>query len=179
MKKYFKDINGIRVYKTRSEIVITYNGMNTYNPTESMILANGWQEYKHSENEPTEDEILQYEKDNIINEILAYDSSTEVNIFYVNDMPIWLDKATRAGLMLRFQAEQRMGVENTSLWYNNIEFKLPTNIALDLLYAIEMYASKCYDNTQFHIAEISKMTDVDEMHNYDYTSGYPEILRFN
>lgn len=179
MKKYFKDINGIRVYKTRSEIVITYNGMNTYNPTESMILANGWQEYKPSENEPTEDEILQYEKDNIINEILAYDSSTEVNIFYVNDMPIWLDKATRAGLMLRFQAEQRMGVENTSLWYNNTEFKLPTDIALDLLYAIEMYASRCYDNTQFHIAEVSKITDIEAVTAYDYTIGYPEILRFN
>ena len=179
MKKYFKIIDDVKIVKTSSQIVITKDGMNTYNPTEEMIIADGWQEYIHEIVEPTEEELLKNEKESVINEILNYDSSDNINIFYVNDMPIWLDKATRAGLMLRFQAEQRMGVENTSLWYNNTEFKLPTDIALDLLYAIEMYASKCYDNTQFHIAEISKMTNVDEMHNYDYTTGYPEILRFN
>lgn len=178
MKKYFKDINGVRVYKTRSEIVITYNGMNTYNPTETMILANGWQEYKPSENEPTEDEILQYEKDSIINEILAYDSSAEVNIFYVNNMPIWLDKATRSGLMLRFQAESKLGLTETSLWYNNVEFKLPTDIATQMLYALEVYASKCYDNTQYHIAEVSKITDIDKLNAYNYKTGYPSPLKF-
>ena len=179
MKKYFKIIDDTKIVKTSSQIVITKDGMNTYNPTEEMILSDGWQEYISEVIEPTEEELLKIEKEGVINEILNYDSSDNVNIFYVNDMPIWLDKVTRAGLMLRFQAEQRMGVENTSLWYNNTEFKLPTDIALDLLYAIEMYASKCYDNTQFHIAEVSKITDIEAVTAYDYTTGYPEILRFN
>ena len=45
MKKYFKEINGKTVYKTRQQIVITKNGMSTYNPTEEMVLEDGWMEY--------------------------------------------------------------------------------------------------------------------------------------
>jgi hypothetical protein len=45
MKKYTKEINGKTVIKTRQQIVISKNGMSTYNPTEEMILADGWVEY--------------------------------------------------------------------------------------------------------------------------------------
>jgi hypothetical protein len=41
MKKYIKD----GIIKTRNQIVIRRNGMNTYNPSEQMILADGWVEY--------------------------------------------------------------------------------------------------------------------------------------
>lgn len=45
MKKYTKEINGKTVIKTRQQIIISKNGMSTYNPTEEMILADGWIEY--------------------------------------------------------------------------------------------------------------------------------------
>lgn len=45
MKRYTKEINGKTVIKTRQQIVISKNGMSTYNPTEEMILADGWVEY--------------------------------------------------------------------------------------------------------------------------------------
>lgn len=41
MKRYIKDGK----IKRRNEIVIRKDGMNTYNPTEEMILADGWVEY--------------------------------------------------------------------------------------------------------------------------------------
>lgn len=178
MKRYVKKINGEFVSKTRSEIVIEHDGMCTYNPSETMILANGWIEYIPSSQEPTEEEMLQYAKETIINDILSYDSSSEVNIFYVEDMPIWLDKATRAGLMLRLQAETMTGLTETSLWYNNIEFKLSVEVAIQMLYALEVYASKCYDNTQYHISNISKLTNLDDIYSYNYKVGYPNPLKF-
>ena len=178
MKRYFKEINGKTVYKTRQQIVITKDGMNTYNPTEEMIFNDGWTEYVPVVEEPTEEEIFNREKEHMIEEITRYDSSEEVNIFYVREMPMWLDKATRAGLMLRFQAETVTGESDTSLWYNGMEFKLPIETATQMLYAIEVYASKCYDKTQYHIAEVSKITDIDELRHYDYRTGYPEPLRF-
>lgn len=49
------------------------------------------------------------------NNIQNYDSSSEVNCFYIGDTPIWLDKNTRAGLKLRFDAEMAVGQETTSL----------------------------------------------------------------
>lgn len=45
MKQYVKVINGLSVIRTRKQIVIQKDGMNTYNPTEEMILADGWVEY--------------------------------------------------------------------------------------------------------------------------------------
>jgi hypothetical protein len=80
--------------------------------------------------------------------------------------------------MLRFQAESKLGLTETSLWYNNVEFKLPTDIATQMLYALEVYASKCYDNTQYHIAEVSKITDIDKLYAYNYKTGYPSPLKF-
>ena len=43
---------------------------------------------------------------------------------------------------------------------------------------IEKYASKCYDNTQMHIAYVKVMEDIETLKNYDYRTGYPEKLRF-
>ena len=89
-----------------------------------------------------------------------------------------MDKATRSGLMLRLQAESVMGITETSLWYNSIEFKLSVSEAIQMLYALEVYASKCYDNTQIHIANIKALEDLETLKNYDYKTGYPEKLRF-
>ena len=174
MKTYFKDIDGQRVYKNRKQIVIEKDGMNTYNPTEELILADGWQEYVYIEKELTLEEVKKHK----IEEINYYDQSSDVNIFYVNDIPIWLDKATRSGLMLRFQAEAAIGKTNTSLWYDGVEFPLEASVAMQMLYAIEVYASACYDNTQKHISEVNKLETKEEIDNYDYTVSYPEKLRF-
>ena len=152
--------------------------MSTYNPTEEMILADGWEEYIPVVEEPTEEEIFNREKEHTIEEIMRYDSSEEVNIFYVQDIPMWLDKATRAGLMLRLQAETITGETYTSLWYNGMEFRLPIETATKMLYAIEVYASKCYDNTQYHIAQVSQLTTIEEIYNYNYRENYPEKLKF-
>lgn len=56
MKRYTKEINEKTVIKTRQQIVISKNGMNTYNPTEEMILADDWVEYV--EPTPTEADII-------------------------------------------------------------------------------------------------------------------------
>jgi ornithine carbamoyltransferase len=71
MKRYIKD----GIIKTRNQIVIKGQrtikdkdgndkvvGMNTYNPTEEMILADGWVEYTTPVYEPTEEEIANREK---------------------------------------------------------------------------------------------------------------------
>jgi hypothetical protein len=90
-----------------------------------------------------------------------------------------LDKNNRTGLKLIFEYEKVMGQENTTLWYNNQEFVLLLDNAIQMLYAIEVYASKCYDNTQRHISNVSKLENKEEIETYDYRSGYPEKLFFN
>ena len=174
MKKYVKEINGKKVYKTRQQIVISKDGMSTYNPTEEMILADGWIEYIYVAPEKTIDD---YKRD-LIDTITYYDSSSEVNEFYIQGMPVWLDKNTRVGLRLRFESEAALGKIETTLWYNGIQFPLKLEDAVNMLHAIELYASACYDNTQYHIAQINNLETIEDVKNYNYKSGYPEKLQF-
>jgi hypothetical protein len=174
MKKYVKEIEGKKVYKTRQQIVISKNGMSTYNPTEEMILSDGWVEYVYIEHEKTIEEY----KNEKINEIKHYDESSLVNEFYIQGLPVWLDKTTRVGLKLRFESEIAMGKTETSLWYDDIQFPLQLENAMQMLFAIELYASACYDNTHYHISRVNVLENIEDIKNYDYTIGYPEKLQF-
>ena len=58
--------------------------MQIFNPTEEMLIADGWVEHIPVLYEPTEEEILNMERDYKIEEILRHDSSSEVNCFHIN-----------------------------------------------------------------------------------------------
>ena len=150
-----------------------------FNPTVEMLLEHGWVEYvEPAPVEPTEEDLLDMAKESARREIEDYDSSDDVNSFYMQGQQMWLDKATRAGLMLRLQAEQATGKASTTLWYGNHQFEIPMEQAFQMLYALEVYASQCYDNTQRHLATVAGLTNYEEVVEYDYRTGYPEKLRF-
>ena len=175
MKRYSKTIDGKTIIKRAEEIVVKGNGSQTFNPKEDAILADGWVEYEPPVIVPTLEEI----KANKVDEILAYDSSSPVNEFSIGGVPMWLDKATRAGLLLRFEAEGKVGRTETTLWNNGQSYTLPLETAQQILIALELYASACYDNTQRHIAEVQKLESKEAVESYDYTTGYPAKLAFN
>jgi hypothetical protein len=139
-----------------------------------MILADGWEIYVAPVYVPTLEEI----KADKVEEILAYDSSSEVNEFSIGGVPMWLDKATRAGLLLRFEAEGKVGRTETTLWNDGQSYTLPLETAQQILIALELYASACYDNTQRHLAEVQKLDSKEAVESYDYTTGYPQKLLF-
>lgn len=178
MKRYTKD----GVTKYASEIVITKDGMTTTNPTEEIIIADGWVEYTEPEPtpapEPTEEQKLALAKRDKKRNISYYDKSSAVNQFFISDTPMWLDKETRTGLKLRFEAEIAMGKTGTTLWADGVQYPLPLSTAVKMLYALEVYASQSYDNTQAHLAAIDALTSVEDVESYDHTSGYPEKLKF-
>lgn len=175
MTKYIKDGK----IKNQNMITVVKDGMTTYNPTHEMLLEDGWELYVAPEPvPPTEEELLAEAKRYIKRDIERYDSSPNVNRFFIQEIPVWLDKETRTGLMLRFEAEKALGNEETSLWYNGMQFPLPLENAIQMLYALEVYASQCYDNTQYHLAEINKLDTVEAVRAYDYSTGYPEKLIF-
>lgn len=174
MELYIKDNNII----PKNKIVIKTNGMNIFNPSKQMLLEHGWKEYNITYN-PSQEELLNTAKENKIAEVISFDSSDEVNSFYVKEYKMWLDKSTRVGLKLRFETELLENIKMTTLWHDGIPFELTVEDAVKMLHLIEKYASKCYDNTQQHISNIKKLTNVTDVENYDYRSGYPEKLIFN
>ena len=106
-----------------------------------------------------------------------YDNSTEVNSFYLNGKRVWLDKATRVGLVNSLNIEKSAGKTDTVLWLNNISININIDKALQLLAVVEMYAKECYNNTHQHYSDIAKLETLEDCLLFDITSGYPNILK--
>lgn len=106
-----------------------------------------------------------------------YDNSTEVNSFYLNGKRVWLDKATRVGLVNSLNLEKSTGKTDTILWFNNISVTIDIDKALQLLSIVEMYAKECYNNTHQHYSDITKLETLEDCLLFDITSGYPNILK--
>lgn len=106
MKYYIKDGK----IQNSSSITINVEGRQIFNPSHNTLLKYGYEEYV-----PDNNKILEHAKNNKIQEIMQYDSSEAVNLFYIQDIPVWLDKSTRSGLKLRFDAELASGKETTTL----------------------------------------------------------------
>ena len=176
MNKYIKEINGVKVCKTLREIVVTVDDMSTYNPTEEMVLNDGWEKFVQPINSVDE---LEKAKERKLLDIKRYDTSSNVNEFFLNDISLWLDKESRLSLKFRFESEMACGKDETILWYKGLQFSLKLNDAMDMLYKIEKYASECYDNTQRHISMINSLQTLEEVNGYDYTLGYPDKLYLN
>ena len=115
----------------------------------------------------------------LIEEIRKYDTSKEVNTFYVNNTPVWFNKETRASLNNSIAIEKETGKEDTTLWINNTPYTMSVDTAKQILSDIELYAIACYNNTQNNIAEAQTLLLKSEVNNFDITKGYPSKLTFN
>lgn len=128
------------------------------------------------------DDLLQIWKDlygipKNIKEILKkkielYSSSSNVNSFIYNNKEYWLDKNNRNSLQ---------NLANSSL--GEIEFIVGNDVltmsSLKLkafLLKLENYAHKCFVNTFKHLNFIKDLNTIEDIINYDYTTGYPEKI---
>lgn len=115
---------------------------------------------------------------NVISKINEYDKSSQVNGVTINGMYTWFDKATRVGLRNSTNVLKKLGNETTSLWINNKEITIKCDQLTDMLDKLEIYALNCFDITSKHKRNVYQLSTIEEIENYDYTSGYPEKLTF-
>ena len=112
----------------------------------------------------------------VLAEIERHDTSSAVNGFMLNGQRVWLDKATRVGLMNSTSIAKAMGQPTTTLWLGDVKLVVECDKAIQLLSALEMYALECFNVTAAHKKAVSEMNTVEEVLEYDYTAGYPEML---
>lgn len=112
----------------------------------------------------------------VLAEIEAYDKSGKVNGFTYNGKTLWLSKEERLSLIDRFGRELEEGVEQTNLFYGGEAIPLAPADALILVKMVSSYADKCFDQTQKHLNNVNRLSTVEELEGYDYTTGYPEKL---
>lgn len=156
---------------------IELDGRVICNPTEDMLIKAGYKEYK--EPVPTEEEKLEQAKADKLAAITAYDTSDKVNGFKLNGMLVWLDKATRVGLMNSTTIAKAAGQETTTLWLGDIKLVVGCDKAIQLLSALEMYALECFNVTASHKATVGELTTIEEVEAYDYKAGYPKMLEMS
>lgn len=118
-------------------------------------------------------------KEFMLNKIAAYDRSETVNSFMLAGNRIWLDKATRVGLVNSIGIEKDAGKLETNLWFGGVKYTIPVDTALQMLAALELYALQCYNVTAEHAAQVEQMETAEEVKSFDYSAGYPEQLVFN
>lgn len=109
-------------------------------------------------------------------EIEAYDTSDKVNGFMLNGMTVWLDKATRVGLMNSTTIAKAAGQQTTTLWLGDVKLEVDCDKAIQLLSALEMYALECFNVTAAHKAAVTELKTIKEVEAFDVTADYPKQL---
>lgn len=122
---------------------------------------------------------LEIAKEQKLSEISAYDTSTSVNGFKLNGALVWLDKATRVGLMNSTNISKAAGLEKTTLWLGGLKLEVECDKAIQMLSALELYALECFNVTAAHKKSVSELKTVEDVLAYDYTVGYPEKLELS
>lgn len=115
----------------------------------------------------------------VLEKITDWDTSSAVNGFILNGERVWLDKATRVGLMNSTSIAKAMGQATTTLWLGDAKLVVECDKAIQLLSALEMYALECFNVTAAHKKAVSEMSTVEEVLAYDYTADYPKILEMS
>ena len=104
--------------------------------------------------------------------IEVYDSSDAVNGFNFKGNNVWLDKATRVGLMHLANCS----TESIQLILGDQILTFTPDQVKEFLARLEVYAGQCYVQTQKHLLEVKKLKTTEDLLNYDFTTGYPEKL---
>lgn len=144
------------------------------------ILASGEQASMEEIKEISEGldaEPLEYMRKAMLAYIEKYDASSSVNAFLLNGMEVWLDKATRVGLMNSTTIAKSMGQQKTTLWLGSYQLEVDCDKAIQLLSALEMYALECFNVTAAHKKAVSELDNIEGVLTYDYKSGYPDKLK--
>lgn len=165
------------VYANEQEVEEEYTDMNPDGNDEKKIRT----VYKYDvvdidKRFKTEDEVIAELKVLKNDEITKYDTSSNVNVFSLNGVDVWLDRDTRVSLMNSTTIAKNMGQENTTLWLGTIKITVKCDQAIQLLSALEMYALSCFNKTAEHRNNVEALSTINEIVSYDYTVGYPEKL---
>jgi hypothetical protein len=114
-----------------------------------------------------------------ITEITAYDKSSSVNSFILNDKLRWLDIDLRKSLSYSTEILKEDGEKTVDIWFDTECETMNIDNALYMLKELEVYAKQTNNITHQHKAEVETLTTIEEVKSYDITKGYPDKLVFS
>ena len=111
-------------------------------------------------------------KDILLKQSELYDKSDNVNSFIYKGNKYWLDKQQRS--CMKTVAES--GLENIEVVLGPDTVVLPASFINKFILDLEAYAYKCYVVTAKHQQSIKSLNTLEDLFNYDYTTGYPDKI---
>ena len=113
-----------------------------------------------------------------IAEITAYDTSSAVNSFILNGVPRWLNLEKRQSIAYSAKILKEKGHDSITIWFGTDKVVLPIDDAISLLDTLEVYAKTTNNVTHEHMLTVDCLYDIEEVHNFDVTSGYPRKVDY-
>lgn len=111
-------------------------------------------------------------KDILAKQSDLYDRSDAVNSFIYKGNKYWLDKQQRS--CMRTVAES--GLQNIEIVMGDVVLTLPSEFVKQFILQLEAYAYKCYVNTAKHQNNIKSLKTLEDLFQYDFTTGYPDKI---
>lgn len=149
-------------------------------PSVAQLTAWGFREYITPS--PTPQQILDNAKNDKLNELDIYDNSENVNSFIINigdsSITAWITPEKRSDYKNSLDSAELLGMTEVTPVINGVPLTLDVNIAKQALAQIQIYANRCYNVTETHKANINKLTTIEEVESYDFTTNYPDKLVF-
>ena len=128
---------------------------------------------------PVYERTLEDAKREMIDKITQYDSSEAVNSFTIGNAVMWLNVEERQQLATQIQANEGIGRENMTKWFNGISYTFPLTAWKQMLTALEVYAGDALNVTESHKHNVDLLETIEAVDNYNFMTGYPEKLSFN
>ena len=111
-------------------------------------------------------------------EVEDYAKSDAVKAFEINGVRGWLDSEARVSIRRAVADKAAQGRESVTVYLSEVGFTMTPAKAEEILAAVEVYASDCFDVTENHKAAVDALDNVDAVEAYDYANGYPKPLQF-
>ena len=113
-----------------------------------------------------------------IAEITDYDTSSAVNSFILNGVPRWLNLDKRQSIAYSAKILKEKGHDSITIWFDTDKVVLPIDDAISLLDTLEVYAKTTNNVTHEHMLTVDLLSDIEEVHNFDVTAGYPRKVDY-
>lgn len=125
-----------------------------------------------------EGKTLEEAKEMLLAEIVAYDTSSAVNSFILNGVPRWLNLDKRQSIAYSAKILKEKGYDSITIWFDTDKVVLPIDDAISLLDTLEVYAKTTNNVTHEHMLTVDLLSDIEEVHNFDVTAGYPRKVDY-
>ena len=167
------------VYCIMNEHIQNINALTSVEAVEAYDYTTGYPDIiNYDIDVRTDEEKLADAISEKIEALELYVESDDKQGFKINDITIVLNSESRNKLRNIINSEIVMGDTNLTEWYNGVSYTYTLEEWDRYLSQYEIYLHNVTNVMEQHKVNIRSLTTIDDVNNYDYTTGYPTQLSF-